>query len=120
MYCYVLERSIDMKPLWRTLLVLFAIAWVSGANAQDHASSAHIDAPLWPLMLGSPLETISLSVHVVGEKPVGLKVNDIEAECLAYLQQSLKRISSVAAISYGDWFGKRVRYNNDSTVRAQY
>jgi hypothetical protein len=94
--------------------------WASNASAEGQEPAPHVDAPLWPLMLTSPLETVVLSVHVVGDKSADLIASEIEAACFTYLQQALQRVSNVSTITYGDYFAKRLPYRSDATAVIHY
>lgn len=105
------------------LLFLFFLASSFATNAQERTDL--IDAPpLWPRLLGFPLETIAIKVHAVGDLPPEFDRNLVEAECLKYLQEALASTPDIKVVLYTDMFLnillKREAHSYGGTVAIQY
>ena len=105
-----------LKPFWAACLIL--LFCVQGASAQTRTDT--IDAPLWPLLLGGPLETIALAIYVNGDRPPDLDVVRVESECLAHLQEALAAVSDIKVVRYTEVMLNREMHSRGVMAVVQY
>jgi hypothetical protein len=76
--------------------------------------------PLWPTILDTPLETIALQLHVLGERRNTSFALEIEGVCFDYLTQAIRQVSTVRTVRYLHVLDGRESYNKQASVILRY
>jgi hypothetical protein len=99
--------------------VLLLLAALFNAHA-DASDTAHIDAPLWPLLLGQPLQTIVVDLQILGDAPSNIDRGGLEHKYAAYLRQALQAEPHIRVATYTDALFDRTAGSHGATVVVHY
>jgi hypothetical protein len=107
------------RACWIAALLAFPTTWPLEVLA-DGSDTSHIDAPLWPLMLGGPLEAIAVDLQILGDAPSTTDRGNLERDCATYLRQALGADSDIHVVTYTDLLLKRLGHNYRTWVVVHY